>query len=387
MDGFSQERKKRDEYHGKSFYIRPAMFLIRRGKVIHSWRLNYADHCPKVLEEIVLKLDLKSGGGDDLESLKMNEKNVVKIESKKVIGKEEEMLNEVSNENETRKEECQNVIMEMELKECESQIKEQIQMEETKLDESTLQTIEISTQIDMPIIDTSREIPIYKRKQASSSLEIITPTEKKENEKIQTIKAKKSLQPKYSCFGNRNVVGDSDLNMLVVLENPKLRKYFKLFAHMEFNIENILFWEEVNTHYKPIASFSKFDKTKSIATSIGNLFLFDSHSVMHVNTSDKLREQVREQIQFHFESKSITELLPSKYRVNRSLEDTAVDPLSNTPEESDNISQLSIADRFNETVTGIFDPIINEMLSSSIQDMFLRFRTSDLFSQMISSVK
>lgn len=381
IDGFSQEIHKPSEFHGKSNFLKPAMFIIRNGGILHSWRPNYGDHCPELVRDITLILDLKSNSDDTNDEVDEDgvEENVKNIESGILENNEKK---EVIIEEDLKQEE---VIVNIDGNKSESTVTEivTIDQQDEKPTQPTIQQQDPSQEPEEQLTSTfptvakkatrtstlfkhvnlhdftnTQDVPRYRKVKSSSTLEIITPEMKLKEEIEKTRKAKRLIakresSTKLSCFGATSTeILSHNIDVMNVLENPKYRKYFKAFAHEEYNCENVMFWEDVQL-YKGIMksgnttssapSQRRVRKAKRIADQIGNQYLFDSYSIFHINTTDRLRDKVKDAIEMAY-----------------------------------NTTPLNVAD-----ANGVFDSVVDEMFSSMLQDMFMRFKISKLFNEML----
>lgn len=433
-DGFSQRELllQRSHYEGKSLDIRPTLFLLREGRVVFEWRLNYADHCTEIIHDLILLINVNNGVSERILREEEEEEHEKSSSSSltnsmtpqqysqrssssqqdliEVRVQERPAMNESSIE--SREETPQTTFNEgvvvipnpnVDI----SQHKEtpesmggssapEVELNPSTPEELSSQILDESLQNDSPHITTeqaiipssmidpspfmhsefiaiTKDVPKYRRIPSSPLVQVISSEMKEQEQSERTKRAKRILERqrrhevstssnersrtiRISCICSFDSVEmDASIDLRSVLNDSKKRRYFKLFSHYEYNAENLLFWEEVHVYYKPNAYISKYGKAKKLAHSIGQQFLFDSSSVLFINTNDKLREEVRTQMKRLF-----------KYH--------------NTHEVKHLSSEEQV--QFNALAPLLFDSILNEMMTQVLPDMFVRFKVSPLFNEM-----
>ncbi|EFC40784.1 predicted protein [Naegleria gruberi] len=336
MEGFEQSVRMDSKYFNNSFRIKPCMFLIRNGKVAKSWRHNYADACPNIIKDLVLHMDktIASPISDlIIDSLLANATDKENSHSNNHSSSEREVMIEIEG--------------------ASQQSAQPITTDQV----TTVNTTFANMGGIMKSIESFfSTVPRYKMIPGTSDLQSLSTEMKQslEQDSLNICKSKERNIPKSrSCFAAdiefyQNIDPKTiDVNM--ILQTDHFRKYFKIMSSKEYNSENIIFWEDINLKYKPLTSkFNNFSKAKIVAESIGKYFLFDESSIMYVNTRDKLRQDV-------------------KFKISEIFSDKV--------EEDFFLSQAPL----------LFDEVLNEMTASVLQDMFIRFSVSDLFSEMIQT--
>ena len=124
-------------------------------------------------------------------------------------------------------------------------------------------------------------------------------------------------------------VVEKQIELMDVLEKKSFLKFFKLFATKEYSVENVVFYEEVQT-YKKITD----EKKKKIRIDQMMSTFFDSDSMHEINTSKKLITSLKEEI------------------------------------EKNNFSD------------DFFDSILTDVIQTNLSDTFQRFKNSELFKEM-----
>jgi hypothetical protein len=123
------------------------------------------------------------------------------------------------------------------------------------------------------------------------------------------------------------------LKMSEVLQNPKLRKFFKTFCAREYAVENVIFYEEV-------MEFQKLNLNKRIERCQNILKLFvvpGDDCVYQINSTGKLLKLLKE--------------------------------------------------RQEECPVDLFDVILQDLINETMTNVYMRFLTSDIYQDMINSTK
>ncbi|KAG2393856.1 hypothetical protein C9374_003620 [Naegleria lovaniensis] len=432
VEGFSQEIHKRQHYEGKSFDIKPTLFLLREGKIVYEWRLNYADHCTEIINDIVLLLDVNNGVSEKIlkeenndmdheeknrstlsitqetlsmeTSLKPSEETLTKL-PRDVNESSQALVTLHDDETTTRCVEDNTLSKVQELppssssthqtsnneSSVEGNLKEQPSSSGSLSETLHMQPAQTEKAIPSSIVDplpliqseyifVVKDVPKYRRIPSTPLVQVMSAEMKEQEEYEKTERAKRMLQQRVpshngssssdshgrhrcnhgpiriSCICSFDSVDvDSTIDLFSVLNDSKKRRYFKLFSHYEYNSENLIFWEEVYVNYKPNAYIGKYEKVKKLAFAICQQFLFDSSSIMYINTKDKLREEVKSNLKrlFCYSNKNEVKLMPWEEQI-----------------------------KFNEQAPLLFDNILNELMTTVLPDMFVRFKMSPLFSEM-----
>ncbi|KAF0982209.1 hypothetical protein FDP41_012070 [Naegleria fowleri] len=345
--GFKQPLRTLSSYDGNSFFIKPAMFIIKNGKIVKSLRHDYADPCPDIIKEIILNTT-------DLSNQEQNNTGAISRKSD---------TDDTSHNSSVTTDQFQEKSIPSKELATDQEIAILSKEEELAL---TLQTTLQNEEQFLSFF--SKPSPRYRITKVNHvatlqeiSNEMKAKEEKERNEKAKLLLEKMETSSPMSCLGNsqqelpnntNNM--NASLDLMTVLQTGKYRKYFKIFSYKEYNSENIEFWEEVNLKYKPIAEFDKKEDAYQVAMKIGRLFLFDESALTFINTTDHLRNKVKNNITDVF--------IP--------------------PTQEDSIPSLETKQEFNEKAPSIFDCVLSEMYASLMKDMFIRFSTSDLFKEM-----
>ncbi|KAG2373526.1 hypothetical protein C9374_011989 [Naegleria lovaniensis] len=344
--GFKQPLRTPSSYDGNSFFIKPAMFLLRNGKIVKELRHDYADPCPDIIKEIILNNNLQ-----DDHSL---QQSMVTNDTRHIL------LHENSSQELSLQESSRELSTDKNQEISKEKNHEIISLPEEQAVLTSKTTLQSEEQFHSFFSKPSPRYRITKTNQLASLQEISKDMKEQEeverNEKVKH-QLEKMKNSSSSCFGNsqQELINSkiSSLDMITVLQTEHYRKYFKIFSHKEYNSENIQFWEEVHLKYKPVADFEKKDKAYQVAMKIGQQFLFDESTITYINTTDRLRNEVKNQISTIFKHTEI--------------------------------SSAETKQQFNEKAPLIFDCVLSEMYASLMKDMFLRFSVSDLFKEMIAT--
>ena len=286
--GFSQEIRKMSDYHNKAIFIKPCIFMIRKDKVIHSWRHNYADVLPPIISDVIL-LDLVDNESSTFETC--NNRRISTPKDSNILVSSEEIIVESA----------------------------------------------LSTSAIVP------KVPIKRKIKRSANMEELTK-EKLDLENQEATKMARKKIEHQSCFGNKHSDDSTShhLELLDVLNNEKLRKYFIIYSHSKYNSENISFWEDVTLKYKPTALQGSSTQTKKMAVSLGEKYIFDLTSIMYINTNATLREEVQK----------------------------GIEQLSN--------------DFQPEAASKLFDNVISDLLTATFPDIFMQFKVSPNYQEMLN---
>ena len=187
------------------------------------------------------------------------------------------------------------------------------------------------------------------KKKKKASFEMLSNEMYKRLEAQNTRKAKKQVEkmmkPKttltFICFiqktttdSERNSKLDFSLSVHDVLQDETKRKYFKVYAFKELNAENITFYETVHQFKQSKDSLDvKFQFAKKVFAD----YLSNIDSPNFINTSDAKRVEIKKALESNPNS---------------------------------------------ENISSIFDEVLNEVMSTVIPDIYMRFKVSKEFEQM-----
>jgi len=188
-----------------------------------------------------------------------------------------------------------------------------------------------------------------------AALEILTTEMKRQIEKNVTKEAQKAIKKKtpserssfiFVCFMRSSTLDEQNnsnngysVTLVDILNDERKLPFLKVYSYKELNAENVCFYEDV-TKFKQVA-MSQTDiglKFRS-ATKIFHNYLSSIESPNYINTTESKRETVRKK------------LLETEHK--------------------------------DEEMGGIFDEVLQEIMQTVMPDIFLRFKNSKEFEEML----